>query len=47
MLQWDKAPTKVSAKYTDYTDIFLFNLAIKLPENTGINEHAIELVKSK
>lgn len=28
-LQWDKASTKVSAKYADYVDIFLFNLAIE------------------
>ena len=38
----DEAPIKVSPKYADYTDVFSFDLAIKLSENTGINKHAIE-----
>ena len=46
-LQQDQAFTKVSAKYTDYINIFLFNLATELPENTSINKHVINLVKGK
>ena len=46
-LQQDKALTETSLDYTDYTDVFSFDLAIKLPENTSINEHAIELVGGK
>ena len=47
LLLADKAPTKVPNKYLDYADIFLFPLAIELPENTGMNEHAIKLVEGK
>ena len=39
----DEAPIKVPPKYADYADVFSFDLAMELPENTGINEHAIEL----
>ncbi len=46
-LQQDKIPTKISLEYSDYADVFLFDLLIELPENTGINEYAIELVKDK
>ena len=42
-LKQDEAPTKVSSEYKDYADIFSFDLAMDLPENTGINKHAIEL----
>ena len=35
--------TKVPSKYKDYADLFLFNLAIELPKNTGIKKHAIKL----
>ena len=42
-LKQDEALTKVPSKYTDYTDVISFNLAIKLPENTCINKHAIKL----
>lgn len=35
------------AKYQDYFDIFLSDLAIKLPKNTNINKHIIELVGYK
>ncbi len=47
ILQRDKIPTKISMEYTDYPNIFSFNLAIELPENTGINKHTIELVEGK
>ena len=39
----NKAFTKVPPKYADYADVFSFALAMELPENTGINEHAIKL----
>ena len=40
----EEAPTKVSAKYSNFADIFSPDLASELPEHTGINDHAIELV---
>ncbi len=46
-LQWDKAPTKIPAKYSDYADVFSSDLAMELPENTRMNEHAIELIEGK
>ena len=39
-----KAPTRVSAKYFDFANIFSLDLASELPEYTGNNNHAIELV---
>ena len=46
-LQQDKAPTEILPEYADYADVFSPDLAMELPENTGINEHAIELVEGK
>ncbi len=46
-LKWDKAPTKILAKYSDYADIFSSELAMELSENTGMNEHAIKLIDKK
>ena len=40
----EKALIKVSAKYSDITDVFSLDLASELPKHTGINDHAIELV---
>ena len=40
----DKAPTKVPAEYSDFTNIFSLDLASELPEHSGINNHAMELV---
>ncbi len=34
-------------EYSDYADVFSFDLTIELPENTGINKHAIELIEGK
>ncbi len=34
-------------EYTNYINIFSFDLAIEFPENTSINKHAIEQVNSK
>ena len=31
----------------DYDDVFLFNFAKELPENTGRNENAIKLIAEK
>ena len=47
LLLADKTPTKVPLEYLDYADNFLFDLAIELSENTGINEYAIKLVEGK
>ena len=43
----DEAPTKVPPKYAHYADVFWFDLAMELPENTGINKHAIKLEVGK
>ena len=43
----DKAPTKVLLKYTNYTNVFSFDLAMELTKNTGINEHVIKLQDAK
>ena len=43
----DKTPTEVLSEYANYVDVFLFDLAIELPKNTGINEYAIELQDDK
>ena len=40
----EKALTKVSTKYSDFADVFFPDLAFKLSEHIGINDHAIELV---
>ncbi len=47
VLQWDKAPTKIPAKYSNYADVFSLDLVIELSEKTGINEHAIKLIEGK
>ncbi len=46
-LKTDEAPTKVPSKYTDFADVFSPKLAAELPEHTGINDHAIELVDDR
>ncbi len=46
-LQWDKVPTKIPAKYSDYVDVFSLDLAMELLENTGMNKHTIELIDGK
>lgn len=45
LLLANKAPIKVPFEYLDYADVCLFNLVMKLPENTDINKHTIKLVK--
>ena len=44
---FDKVPSEVPAKYSDYSDIFLAKIAEELPKNIEINEYAIELEESK
>ena len=39
-----EAPTKVPAEYSNFADVFSPDLASKLSEHIGINNHAIELV---
>ena len=46
-LQQDKAFTKIPPKYMDYANIFSLDLVTELPENIGINKHAIKLVEKK
>ena len=46
-LLFDKAFTKVPAEYSDYSNVFSTENATELPENTGINEHAIKLEEDK
>ena len=40
----EKAFTKVPTEYSDITHVFSPDLAFKLPEHIGINNHAIELL---
>ena len=46
-LLFDKAFTKILAEYSNYSNIFSVENAIKLLENIRINKHAIILEKSK
>lgn len=42
-LKKDKASINEKLKYANYGDVFLFELVIELPENTGINKYNIKL----
>ena len=46
-LLFEKAFTKVSAKYFNYNNVFSAKNIVKLLENTRMNEHAIELEEDK
>ena len=46
-LIFNKIPTIVLAEYFNYSNVFSAKYMAKLPENTRINEHAIELEKGK
>ena len=46
-LLFDIAPIKVPVKYSNYNNIFSAKNAVKLSENTGINEYAIKLEEDK
>ena len=40
----NEAPTLISTEYSDFANVFSPKLALKLPEYTGINNHAIKLI---
>ena len=46
-LQQDKTPIEIPLEYANYADVFSPNLAMKLSENIGINEHAIEQIEGE
>ena len=46
-LLFNKALIEVPAEYSDYSDVFSAEHAAELPENTGMNKHAIELEEGK
>ena len=46
-LLFDKAPTEVLTEYSDYSNVFSAENVAELPENTGMNKHAIKLEKGK
>ena len=46
-LLFDEAPTEIPAEYSDFSNVFSAENAAELPENTGVNEHAIELEEGK
>ena len=46
-LLFDEAPTEVPVEYSNYSNVFLTENVAELPENTGMNEYAIELEEGK
>ena len=46
-LLFDKVFFKVPVEYSDYSNVFSAENTVELPKNTRINEHIIELEKSK
>ena len=46
-LLFNKALTKVPAKYSNYSNVFSVKYAAELPENTKMNEHAIKQKEDK
>ena len=46
-LLFNKIPIEIPAKYSDDSDVFSAEYVVKLLKNTGMNEHAIKLKKSK
>ena len=47
VLLFNKAPIEVLEEYSDYRNVFLAENAAELPENIGMNEHAIKLEEGK
>ena len=43
----NKAPTKVLAEYSDYSNIFSAEYTVESPENIGMNEYTIAIEKGK
>ena len=46
-LLFDEAPTKIPTEYSDNGNVFSAENATELPENTGMNKHAIKLEEGK
>ena len=46
-LLFNEACTEILAEYSNYSDVFLAENAAEFPENTRMNEHAIELEEGK
>lgn len=46
-LKADKALIQIFLEYLDYANVFLADLKIKLPKHNVMNNHIIELIKSK
>ena len=46
-LIFDKTPTEVPAKYSNYSNVFLAENAAEFLENTGMNKYAIEIEENK
>lgn len=47
-LLWpDKSSVKILSKYLDYTEVFMFDLIMELPENNGMNKYIIKLIEYK
>ena len=46
-LIFNEAPTEVQVEYSNYSDVFSAENIAELPENTEMNEHAIELEEGK
>ena len=40
----EKTPRKVPVEYANFADVFSPDLAFELPEHTGIDDYAIELI---
>ena len=47
LLIFNKALTRIPAKYSNYSNIFLAKNRAELPKNTEINEHTIKLEEGK
>ena len=46
-LLFNKALIEVLVKYSNYSNVFSAKYVAELPENTGMNEHAIKLEENK
>ena len=46
-LLFNKTPTEVPVKYSDYSNVFSIENAVELLENTEMNKYAIKLEKGK
>ena len=45
LLKVDETLNSVSLKYANFAEVFSTNLAIELPDHTGIDDHIINLIK--